>query len=569
MQKIRSNDEKAKAGEIAEPLDTHPEKGTTWNGFGLWNVFFFCEFLLSYLKYININLLYNTVLACWLILPTPWRWLRWVRNFVGFVGAVVLLYSESWLPSLSSFFNNLDNLRDFSVAYYLDFFASAINWDMVSVLFVMLVLYYLTKDWINITACTVITFLACFVGPLIWHNIAPLMPIRQIVVAQSGDVQSTTVKKTEAEVPQNELTVAKSPLSLDDWLSNFYEDQLKQQVNFPDAVSPDQTPFDLIFLNICSLAKDDLVASGINLQAFEKHFDIVYEKFNSATSYSGPATIRLLRGACGQRSHRRLYEGREPECEIVTQLQGIGFHPFFYMDHNGEFEDYIGGLRERAGLSTPLSPIDQLPRQYTAFDGSGIVRDSAVFDKWLKDIEQKKGNSVTLFNLVSLHDGTRDALDKQSVPYKPRAELLIKDIENFMEELQKTGRNIMLIVIPEHGAALRGDVVQMARLRDLPSRRITDIPVMVKFFGANMPHVESPVLIKETSSYQSLSEMVKRVITSNFFASKQSLGSIEELTSNLPKTDWVAENSGSIVLERDGQDYVRIGDGQWLPYAKP
>lgn len=103
-----------------------------------------------------------------------------------------------------------------------------------------------------------------------------------------------------------------------------------------------------------------------------------------------------------------IYEGREPECEIMTQLEGIGFHPFLYMDHNGEFEDYIGGLRERAGLSAPLSPIDQLPRQYTAFDGSGIVKDSAVFGKWLKDIEQMKGNSVTLFNLVSLHDGTRD-----------------------------------------------------------------------------------------------------------------------------------------------------------------
>lgn len=305
------------------------------------------------------------------------------------------------------------------------------------------------------------------------------------------------------------------------------------------------------------------------MQAFEKHFDIVYENFNSATSYSGPATIRLLRSACGQRSHKRLYEGREPECEIMTQLEGIGFHPFLYMDHNGEFEDYIGGLRERAGLSAPLSPIDQLPRQYTAFDGSGIVKDSAVFGKWLKDIEQMKGNSVTLFNLVSLHDGTRDELDKKSVPYKPRAELLLKDVESFMDALQKTGRNIMLVFVPEHGAALRGDVVQMARLRDLPSRRITDIPVMVKFFGADMPVVENPVMIKGTSSYQSLAEMVKRVITSNFFGSRQSVASIEKLTSNLPKTEWVAENSGSVVLERDGQDYIRIGDGQWLPYAKP
>lgn len=569
MSKIRSKDGEARSDDRTEPLNGVSRKGVAWNGFGLWNVFFLCEFLLSHAKYINIHLLYNAVLACWLILPTPRRWLKWIRNSVGFVGAVVLLYSESWLPSISSFFNNLDNLREFSVSYFADFFVSAINWDMLSVLFVLLVLYYLAKDWINITAITSLIFLVGFVSPVLWQTIEPLLPTRSVITVQSENVQPTIVEKSATEGPKTELTAAKSPLSLDDWLSKFYSDQMNQQVKFPDALAPDQKPFDLIFLNICSLAKDDLVASGINLQSFEKHFDIVYENFNSATSYSGPATIRLLRSACGQRSHKRLYEGREPECEIMTQLEGIGFHPFLYMDHNGEFEDYIGGLRERAGLSAPLSPIDQLPRQYTAFDGSGIVKDSAVFEKWLKDIEQMKGNSVTLFNLVSLHDGTRDELDKQSVPYKPRAELLLKDVESFMDALQKTGRNIMLVFVPEHGAALRGDVVQMARLRDLPSRRITDIPVMVKFFGADMAPVENPVMIKGTSSYQSLSEMVKRVITSNFFGSKQTVGSIEKLTSNLPKTEWVAENSGSVVLERDGQDYIRIGDGQWLPYAKP
>ena len=43
----------------------------------------------------------------------------------------------------------------------------------------------------------------------------------------------------------------------------------------------------------------------------------------------------------------------------------------------------------------------------------------------------------------------------------------------------------MLIIVPEHGAAVRGDRIQTPRLRDIPSRRITQVPVMVKFFGLN------------------------------------------------------------------------------------
>ena len=39
-----------------------------------------------------------------------------------------------------------------------------------------------------------------------------------------------------------------------------------------------------------------------------KQFNIRFENFNSATSYSGPAALRLLKSVCGQPSHEDLYE---------------------------------------------------------------------------------------------------------------------------------------------------------------------------------------------------------------------------------------------------------------------
>ncbi len=47
-----------------------------------------------------------------------------------------------------------------------------------------------------------------------------------------------------------------------------------------------------------------------------KHFDIVFKNFNSATSYSGPAAVRLLRASCGQLSHTNLYQPSGADCYL-------------------------------------------------------------------------------------------------------------------------------------------------------------------------------------------------------------------------------------------------------------
>ena len=55
----------------------------------------------------------------------------------------------------------------------------------------------------------------------------------------------------------------------------------------------------------------------------------------------------------------------------------------------------------------------------------------------------------------------------------PRAKILLDDLNRFMRELDRTGRKVMLIVVLEHGAAVRGDKIQAPRLRDIPSLNIT------------------------------------------------------------------------------------------------
>ena len=52
--------------------------------------------------------------------------------------------------------------------------------------------------------------------------------------------------------------------------------------------------FDVIVLNICSMADRRLERlSALASTDMYKDFDVVFSDFNSATSYSGPAAIRL------------------------------------------------------------------------------------------------------------------------------------------------------------------------------------------------------------------------------------------------------------------------------------
>ena len=73
-------------------------------------------------------------------------------------------------------------------------------------------------------------------------------------------------------------------------------------------------------------------------------FDLVFDNFNAAASYSSPAAIRLLQGACGQSPHAKLYDRPDPGCQLMHQLERAGFAPQWQMNHDGAF----GGFALRA-----------------------------------------------------------------------------------------------------------------------------------------------------------------------------------------------------------------------------
>ncbi|WP_210217129.1 cellulose biosynthesis protein BcsG, partial [Klebsiella pneumoniae] len=156
-------------------------------------------------------------------------------------------------------------------------------------------------------------------------------------------------------------------------------------------------PFDVIILNICSLAWSDLDEVGLRQNNLLDRMDVVFDDFNSATAYSGPAAIRLLRASCGQTSHTALFDPVPAECQLFSNLQRLGFQSELAMNHDGHFDDFIGELSKYGGLQAKPMDINPLPRALVAFDKSPLRRDGDVLNSWFKQRQAESTQQVALF----------------------------------------------------------------------------------------------------------------------------------------------------------------------------
>ena len=125
----------------------------------------------------------------------------------------------------------------------------------------------------------------------------------------------------------------------------------------------------------------------------------------------------------------------------------------------------------------------------------------------------------------------------------------------------------MFIVVPEHGAAVRGDRIQAPRLRDIPSMSITQVPVLVKFFGLkDLP--EGQIHVPGTTSYLALSTLIGKTLESNYFSDEKGSVTLDTLVKDLPETNPVSENAQTVVLRYKDRDYIRQKGEEWVVYPK-
>lgn len=538
--------------------------GAFFQGLGLWNVYFILKFALAHYEYLTLNLLYNGLLLLFILLPISNRALHLLRTVLALCGAIALVYSESWLPGPESIFSNAQNIAGFSVMYIAQLAIDFINVKMVAWAAVALLLYGLVKNWVRLSVFTVGYFLFLVFQPyyVSWKT----QPVTQAPV-EVAQTQTDEKEMLQQAAPADPSAITSE--TIEKWYTAFIDYEKDRRAEFPQGLSANDTPFEIILMNICSLSNDDLIAADLMNHPVMSQFNIRFDHFNSATSYSGPATLRLLNAVCGQVDHDTLYDGRRPECEIMNRLDQLGYRQHLYLDHQGQYDNYLQTLRDKAGLMAPLESTGKYPLLYMAFDDEEIANDLSVMRDWMRKTAQDKSSNrhVTLFNFISLHDGNRLPRHGRWEEFKPRAVRFLNDLQTFMKELERSGRKVMLVVVPEHGAAVRGDRIQAPRLRDIPSMRITEVPLMVKFFGIkDLP--QEPIHVTGNTSYLAMSTLIGRVLASNYFGADGGSVPLEDLVRDLPETNPVSENGQSVVLTYRGNDYIRQKGGEWRPYPR-
>ncbi len=537
-----------------------------WRGLSGWNFYFLAKFALLWTGYLNFHALENLVFAAYLLFPIPAPRLHRLRHWIGLPVGIALFWHDTWLPGLDSILSQGSQVAGFSWDYILDLTTRFINWQMVGAAFVLLVAWLFISQWVRVTVLVV--------AALIWLNVLTVSgPV--IALTPGGNTApaavTTAISSGDASTPQvGDIPAQTAPANsqnLTAWLNSFYASEAKRQTKFPASLPADAQPFELLVINICSLAWSDMEATGLTSHPLWSHFDILFKEFNSATSYSGPAAIRLLRASCGQPSHKNLYSPAGNQCYLFDNLAALGFSQHLMLDHNGVFGNFLKEIRENGGVQSPLMNQNGLPTNLLSFDNSPIYDDTAVLQRWLSAEERDpNARSATFFNLLPLHDGNHFPGISKTADYKVRAQKLFDQLDSFLSELEKSGRKVMVVVVPEHGAALKGDRMQVSGLRDIPSPSITHVPVGVKFIGMKAPHQGSPIEISQPSSYLAISELVARSVDGKNFVADQV--DRNALTSDLPQTAPVSENANAVVIEYQGKPWVRLGGGDWVPYPQ-
>ena len=509
---------------------------------GWWNLYFVAKLALFVLGLIGFHLIENLVFAVVLgAMAAPRS--RQARPWLGVPVAIALLYYDSYLPGLSRVISQAGLVAGFSGAYLAELAGRFVSLKVIAVLAAAVVAYAVIARFVRLDVFVVIAML--------------------VVPFVAG--KATTKALPETPVAGNSRGGA-APAGPDAMLAEFFRKEATRSVAF--AKPPEGSAnFDLVFLHVCSLSWDDLEAIGLDKHPLLASFDILFRRFNSVSTYSGPAAIRFLRAPCGQTSHKALYAPAAPQCLLMPDLQQAGFETQLVLNHDGHFDGFLKIVRDQ-GVQAPPQSLKGIEAPMRAFDGSRIYDDGAILTRWIESRgSDPVARTAVYYNTLSLHDGNSlqsNPKPKSSETYKARVGKLLDDIQGFIDKLAASGRRAVVVLVPEHGAAWRGDAAQIAGLREIPTPAITLVPVGVRVIGPDAKRVDGAVQVAGPASFLAISEIVSRMLAKPPYGADGF--KVADYAANLPLTDFVSEGSDVTILAR-GQGYaIRQEQEAWKEF---
>ncbi len=527
-----------------------------------WNIYFVFKLLLFWRGLIDFHALENLAFFALLAVPLP-RPIRLVRLLLAIPAGIALLYHDSYLPPVSRLFSQAGAVTDFSPAYLIELAGRFVSWPVVAMLALATVLLILLGRFVRIG----VLVLTALVGLTI-SGAAKEEPA--VLTAQPGATGPVTGKGTVAGVAASgapRLSEGGSNAELNRILQAFYATEARRVVRLPTPAAA-ELPFDILFIHVCSLSWDDMQATGLELHPLWKSFDIVFRHFNSAASYSGPAAVRLNRANCGQSNNAGLYSPAAEQCYLMPSLKRAGYDINFAMNHDGHFDDFLQLVRQQ-GVQAPPLPLVGMPVAMRGFDDSPIHGDAAVLARWraVRSISSAPRTAL-YYNTISLHDGNRltngtgSGLNSQQ-NYKLRLTRLFDDMEALMQSLASGQRRTVVVLIPEHGGAVRGDRLQIAGLREIPTPAITTVPVGIKVIDPAGTSERETAYVDGSSSFLALSQVIANMLAKSPFGA--SGFDPKAYVGGLPVTEFVSDNQ-AVVMRVENRYFWREDKSSWRPF---
>ncbi len=506
-----------------------------------WNIYFLSKLYFHFRGLMNLSALWNLLLLVWIRVPFPTGWgsnkgLRqrsWAKVVFDMVLSFLLLWRETWFPPLLE----------------------------------------VIKFWLNpVTRPTGDAFEMYLQDNLSFREIAAVATIVWLVLtARKYRMRMTSVAiallclVAMANLVRSMRIPSSNRIKKD--VAKFHEAEALKRVQFPSTPG---APVDIIVLHVCSLAWDDLDAIGKKDHHFFDWFDYMFD-FNTVTGYSGPSMLRLLRSSCGQQAHGELYNEAPSECYLMDVLRRLGYDVSTTMDHDGKYDDFLEEAINLGHAAESVRP-EGLPVEQVGFDGSELSDPDVVFDSWLaKRSASNAERAAVYFNTLILHTGShwkgetewwknRDPMKE----YADRVDRVFRLVKAIGDKFEKTGRSAAILVVPEHGAAIRGTKIQNAQLRDLPLPRIVKSFFGVRFIGPSFPkHPASTVRVEGSLSYMAIAEVIANTVKDPARAA----GNLPH--NSLTRTPFIAEQTRGTVVYRDGDYLLQTKDGGWMALDSP
>lgn len=514
---------------------------------GIWNFYFITKLYLYFAHYMGFHAWLNIVFALFLSMPLRERYsrLKPVRQIIAVPSGIALFYYDTWLPPFTRVFSQASQLEGFSQIYLMELAGRFFNPLVTGGLILLFVVYSFAKKKFRISS---FVFLAM---------LAPLFSIGQSRPPQPEAADAVAAIGISGPPTNARLTAQ---------LKAFHLNEARRASPFSPPSKSDEA-FDIMFLHVCSLSWDDLDFTGQRDNPLFKRFDIVFSNFNSASSYSGPAVIRLLRGSCGHPTHKSLYDTAPARCLILDNLHLAGFDPQLAMNHDGRYGDFLDDVREGGGLKAAPFDYKGISTYLRSFDGSPVYDDYDVLQKWWgKRIRSPNERVALLYNSISLHDGNYYSGRRTNSMeiYPPRLARLLDDMDRFFSLLQASGRRVVIVFVAEHGASIRGDKMQISGLREIPSPRITTVPVGIKLIGIPDNPAVPPLMITTPTSYLAVSQLLSNFVATSPFAKKNL--DMKDYVQDLPVTNFVSENEDVVVMRQDQQYFIHAKGADWAEY---